>query len=112
MCGNGGNLLMCDGAKCSRAICIGPNAQCLGLPVDLRFEDPDVLFFCPPCHQDNNRKKNTPTPYYVCSTLDTSHQFFTYKLSRASMSSQVLILIWIRPKRIWRHLGPSLNMTI
>ena len=68
MCGNGGKLLMCDGANCSRAICIGPDAQCLGLPVNERFTKPDVLFICPPCHQDNDRKEKKPTPYYVHST--------------------------------------------
>jgi hypothetical protein len=68
MCGNGGVLLMCDVAKCSRSICIGPDAECLDLPVNLRFEDPDVLFICPPCHQDNDRKARKPSPYFVSST--------------------------------------------
>jgi hypothetical protein len=67
MCGNGGSLLLCGGAKCSCAICYGTNTQCLTLPVDLHFEDPDVLFICPPCHQDSNCKANKPSPYYVCS---------------------------------------------
>lgn len=115
MCGNGSDLIMCDGPKCSREICIGPNAQCLGLPVNLCFEEPEVLFFCPPCHQYNDHGKDEPTPYYVRSMPWHIPSLFTYKLLRASMSSQVLIPIWITPKCIWPswcHLGLSLNMTV
>ncbi|KAF8264024.1 hypothetical protein EI94DRAFT_1739344 [Lactarius quietus] len=64
MCGNGGDLVMCDNARCSRAICIGPEAQCLALPINSRFEDPDVVFICPPCHQDKDRRERKPSPYY------------------------------------------------
>lgn len=67
MCGNGGSLLMCGGVNCSRMICYGPDAQCLVTPINTRFEDPDVLFICPPCHQDNDRKAERPSPYYVRS---------------------------------------------
>ena len=67
MCGNGGTLMLCDGANCSRAICYGPDAQCLDLPVDSRVEDSDVLFICPACHQGSDRKAGKPSPYYVRS---------------------------------------------
>ena len=76
MCGNGGHLIFCGGAECSRAICYGPDAQCLVSPVDSRFTDPDVLFICPPCHQDNDRDAKKLSPYYVRSTpQSTSPQF-------------------------------------
>lgn len=66
MCGNGGRLMMCN--NCSRSICIGRNTECLGLPETSRYEDDDVFFICPPCHQDVDRKANKPSPYYVRST--------------------------------------------
>ncbi|KAH9016703.1 hypothetical protein EDB85DRAFT_1898010 [Lactarius pseudohatsudake] len=62
LCGNGGDLIFCD--KCSRAICIGSGSQCLGLPVTSRYKDRDILFICPPCHQDGDRKEREPRPYY------------------------------------------------
>jgi hypothetical protein len=46
-------------------MCTGSDAQCLGLPVDSRFEESDVLFICPPCHQVSDRKAGRPSPYYV-----------------------------------------------
>ena len=58
--------MMCDSAGCSRAICIGPDGQCLGLPEEPGFEDEGVWFICPPCHQQGDRDAKEPTPYYVC----------------------------------------------
>ncbi|KAH8976386.1 hypothetical protein EDB86DRAFT_2841066 [Lactarius hatsudake] len=63
LCGNGGDLIFCD--NCSRAICIGSGSQCLGLPVTSRYKDRDILFICPPCHQDGDRKERKPRPYYA-----------------------------------------------
>jgi len=65
MCGNGGILLLCGSANCSCAICIGHGTECLGLPADSRYEEDEVLFICPPCHQDNDRKAKKPSPYFV-----------------------------------------------
>ena len=65
MCGNGGHLILCSSAKCSRAICIGPGTECLAPPVDSHFIGPDILFICPPCHQDKDRKAKQPSPYFV-----------------------------------------------
>jgi hypothetical protein len=57
--------MMCGTAGCSRAICIGPDSQCLALPVEPGFEDEDVWFICPACHQDIDRDAKKPSPYYV-----------------------------------------------
>ena len=58
-------MIGCNGADCSRVICAGPDSQCLCDPEDRRFEDDDVLFICPPCHQGNDRKAHKLRPYYV-----------------------------------------------
>jgi hypothetical protein len=75
MCGNGGEVVLCD--ECSRSICIGSNTQCLGLPKTqestLHYKDPAVLFVCPPCHQDGDRKAKEPSPYYVRPTPTCDH---------------------------------------
>ncbi|KAH9017859.1 hypothetical protein EDB85DRAFT_2201432 [Lactarius pseudohatsudake] len=62
ICGNGGDLMMCN--TCSRSICIGSDTQCLDLPATSRYQDEDVSFICPACHQDMDRKINKPTPYF------------------------------------------------
>ncbi|KAH8976756.1 hypothetical protein EDB86DRAFT_2839264 [Lactarius hatsudake] len=62
ICGNGGALMMCN--SCSRSICIGSDTQCLDLPATSRYQDEEVSFICPACHQDRDRKINKPTPYF------------------------------------------------
>lgn len=58
--------MLCGVAGCSRAMCIGPsNGDCLGLPEEESFEREDVLFMCPPCHQESDRMAKKPSPYYV-----------------------------------------------
>ncbi len=106
MCGNGDELVMCD--KCSRAICVGPDAQCLR-PVNLEYKNVNVSFMCPPCHQDGDRKTKNPSPYYVCMFDTLTHLTTNVRLTtlkRASMLSQPL---QIRPRL--GHLG-NLSMNL
>jgi hypothetical protein len=70
--------MLCGAARCSRGICFGSNSGCLEEPNNLRYEDSDVLFVCPPCHQDSDRRAKTYTPYYVRpmpSHIPTSFDF-------------------------------------
>jgi hypothetical protein len=91
MCGNGGHLLLCS--NCPRAICIGPNTECLGLPVTSHFEDDDVSFPCLLCHQNGDRKANTvPTMcvwhhdvprWTILMTILTSKGFYFFQSPQA-----------------------------
>ena len=45
---------------------MGPSdGECLGLPVKPGFDRDDVLFMCPPCHQEGDHIAKRPSPYYV-----------------------------------------------
>ncbi|KAF8274700.1 hypothetical protein EI94DRAFT_1695829 [Lactarius quietus] len=102
MCGNGGELVMCN--KCSRTICIGSDTQCLGLPETqestLHYKDQAVSFICPPCHQDGDWKAKAHSPYYVHPTLQPKMTILVLTALRASMSAEVCgsaqLLPWSR----------------
>lgn len=66
-------MIICN--RCLRAICVGPDAECLGLPVTSRYQDSDVLYLCPPCHQEGDRKARQPRPYYVRLTLSPQSSY-------------------------------------
>jgi hypothetical protein len=65
-------MICCE--KCSRAICLGP---CLEPPPDPRYGEADVVFMCPVCHQQEDRKKRRVSPYFV--RLNSISLSFTFR---------------------------------
>ncbi len=91
---------MCD--KCLHVICFGPEAQCLNTPTAFSdnaiYERRDVWFICPLCHQDGDHKAKKPSPYYVCSTLQS--KVTTVGLTAILRASifQAMVALQIRPR--------------